>query len=190
MYVNNPLRMVIEMSREVTDERWEIIIDKTNRLLERVETSEEIDADRIENITMLIQGFANMGYIHSENRERYYNGIKLLLKDLDITFRRSSLPYAVDVTLDEIRHIAELTHREFWVAAEVFNLPILRNARSAKHLGWYYTDADDYANAMGKLSVAKFRKLFLEGQWDGTLDGLGNIVMLDANMQQTEQEEL
>jgi hypothetical protein len=170
------------MSREITDDYWIGIVERTTLLIDDVERYGNFARHEIEEAREMTNIIFKRGANNPDRRLAYYNTVKVVCSDLGISFRQTTYPDTVMNALHQIYDRTEEMYLHLWNISLEMNMPLLRHGRAAKSLGYYYETHQEYAQHMARSTVAKLKKLFREECWDGTLEGLHDITVNEAEV--------
>tara|TARA_Y100000361_G_scaffold127382_1_gene121748 strand:+ start:22 stop:507 length:486 start_codon:yes stop_codon:yes gene_type:complete len=138
-----------------------------------------------EQLSQVLQFQINLGNENEEQRERVWDSIKSLIRGMPGSpVRRGikpSLPAAVRVVVDSVVNTVETSASDFFNSDAAIQAVVLQHGKAG---GGAYASASDYASYLGKKARSNMTKMFKEGSWDGSLDGL--LGTIDADLSEEE----
>ena len=126
-----------------------------------------------EQLSQVLQFQINLGNENEEQRERVWDSIKSLIRGMPGSpVRRGikpSLPAAVRVVVDSVVNTVESASSDFFNADPTIQAVVLKHGKAG---GGAFASSSEYATYLGKKARTAMTRLYKDGAWDGSLDGL------------------
>ena len=138
-------------------------------------------------LRQVVQFQINFGNENGEQQERVWDSIKSMIRGLEGSpvrrGKKSNLPASVNVSIAQISNEVSSLAAEWYDANSLLQSVLLRHAKSG---GGTYDDGDDYGAALGKKIGTRLKKMYAEGTWDGTTEGLSNTSSAETSNDEEE----
>ena len=145
---------------------WNSLVIEVNNYLA---ADDQLDASLRQVVELNLQ----VGNNNPNERTAATNALKALLRGRDgPPFRRgqkSKVPAAARVAIDRVCGVVHEAALAYYGHDAVIAAISMKHAKSG---GGQYESADDYAAAQSKKARNTLSKMFKDGSWDGTVDGL------------------
>jgi len=161
------------------DVNWESVKMKANSVIDG-----DIDGAIPSDVQSLAHMLMQTGDNNPEQREPLSGSVKAMLKDFPsgkVVYRRGNqglLPAAAGVVVDSAAEVIREAAHEFFTSTAQYSQPLLRKHGKSKGSP-VYADAAEYAAGLVNKAKATARDLYKNGEWDGTLEGLGDCSHYD-----------
>ena len=138
------------------------------------EVAEFIAVDGFDaQLRQVVQFQINFGNENTDQQERVWDSIKSMIRGLDGSpvrrGKKSNLPASVNVTVAQITSEVGSLAADWYNANSLLSLVLLKHAKSG---GGAYDDGAEYGEALGSKIGTRLKKMYKDGSWDGTTDGL------------------
>ena len=115
------------------------------------------------------------GNQNPEQQERVWDSIKSMIRGLDGSpvrrGKKSNLPASVNVTVAQITSEVSSLAADWYNANSLLSLVLLKHAKSG---GGAYDDGAEYGDALGSKIGTRLKKMYKDGSWNGTVEGLSS----------------
>ena len=113
------------------------------------------------------------GNENPEQQERVWDSIKSMIRGLDGSpvrrGKKSNLPASVNVAIAQITGEVASLAADWYNANSLLQCVLLKHAKSG---GGAYDDGDEYGASLSSKIGTRLKKMYAEGSWDGTTEGL------------------
>ncbi len=130
------------------------------------------------------------GNQNPEQQERVWDSIKSMIRGLDGSpvrrGKKSNLPASVNVTVAQITSEVSSLAADWYNANSLLSLVLLKHAKSG---GGAYDDGAEYGDALGSKIGTRLKKMYKDGSWNGTVEGLSSTSAAPAVETSHDEEE-
>ena len=143
-----------------------------------------------EQLRQVIQFQVNFGNENEAQQERVWDSIKSMIRGLDGSpvrrGKKSNLPASVNVTVAQITSEVSSLAADWYNANSLLSLVLLKHAKSG---GGAYDDGAEYGDALGSKIGTRLKKMYKDGSWNGTVEGLSSTSAAPAVETSHDEEE-
>jgi len=155
------------------------------------EVAEFIAVDGFDaQLRQVVQFQINFGNENPEQQERVWDSIKSMIRGLDGSpvrrGKKSNLPASVNVSIAQITGEVASLAADWYNANSLLGLVLLKHAKSG---GGAYDDGAEYGEALGSKIGTRLKKMYKDGSWDGTPEGLSSASAAPAVETSYDEEE-
>ena len=155
------------------------------------EVAEFIAVDGFDaQLRQVVQFQINFGNENTDQQERVWDSIKSMIRGLDGSpvrrGKKSNLPASVNVTVAQITSEVSSLAADWYNANSLLSLVLLKHAKSG---GGAYDDGAEYGDALGSKIGTRLKKMYKDGSWNGTVEGLSSTSAAPAVETSHDEEE-
>ncbi len=138
------------------------------------EVAEFIAVDGFDaQLRQVVQFQINFGNENTDQQERVWDSIKSMIRGLDGSpvrrGKKSNLPASVNVAIAQITGEVASLAADWYDGNSLLQAVLLKHAKSG---GGAYANGEEYGASLSTKVGSRLKKMYSEGTWDGTTDGL------------------
>ena len=124
-------------------------------------------------LRQVVQFQINFGNENPEQQDRVWDSIKSMIRGLEGSpvrrGKKSNLPASVNVAVAQISGEVATLAADWYDANSLLSLVLLKHGKSG---GGAFENGEEYGAALGKKIGTQLKKMYADGNWNGSPEGL------------------